>query len=441
MYDRLTTVAEKVAHSRIIENYILRVKPGYLYSIREEINPILEDVASKLPILERLPRELLNYPSKIIPAFDMLATALPRDIVFDFAEDDRVEAIYHDKPMYVLQYPRVPAEGIFTVPRRVGEITFTTTYYTREAMGLNIAHGKGYWGRDIKVAVVDSGCNRLHEQTRRFRFDSTMYGQVTDFNGHGTWCCSCVAGFEGIDQIMGRYTGKSIRCLGMAPEANLLSVKSLGWGIGVGLTSNILEGVQRSVDFGADIVSMSLGGESKEEKPDEDPYYPVFERLLKMNIIPVVAAGNNGPVNNTITSPGCLPQPLSVGAYDPLSGNLASFSSRGPTNWGDIKPDCIAPGVNIYSAAVGLCDKAEDNRMTGYSPLSGTSMATPHVAGAVALMRETYRRELNAILTVDEIKRMLKATSVEEKNNDVGWGAFTYDRFMVWVETEYNITL
>ena len=442
MFDKLTKLAENVAHNRIAENYIIKVKSGYLYDLRAEIHPILDEMFSVFPIFEKIPTELISYPANLIEKFDMLATLLTRDMVFDLADDRRVEAIFYDKLMYAFQFPIVPEEGIFTIPVRKGELTFTTTWFTRYPLGLNKAHGLGYWGRGSKVAIVDTGCARWHEQLRgRVKQESAMRGQYTDINGHGTWCASCIAGYEGIDEAMSRLTGSTIRALGMAPEADVLCIKSLGYGVGVGKTSDIIKGIEIATQSNVNIISMSLGGDAKEKRPEEDPYHSVMNRIIELGIIPVVAAGNSGPNQNTISSPGDLPRVLTVGAYNPLTGEMAGFSSRGPTNWGDIKPDCVAPGVNVYSGTAGVCDKAEDNRMTGYSPLSGTSMATPHVAGALAIYNQIMVDKLGIFLTTNEVKKMLEVTATTEKSNDFGWGAPTFDRFEYYLSTEYGVEL
>jgi subtilisin family serine protease len=229
----------------------------------------------------------------------------------------------------------------------------------------------------------------------------------------------------------------------MAPDADLLAVKVLGYVIGTGSTSQIIKGLEIASEWDADVISMSLGGPSETETAEEDPFYPVMEHLVnEEQRIVVVAAGNEGPEPNTISSPGSMPQVLTVGAYDPIKGEIAEFSSRGPTNWGDIKPDVVAPGVNILSASVGLLDYAVEKVADRYGILSGTSMATPHVAGLAVLMRQAHENLLRQTLTVDEIKKMMAAWAIEqgiEKNNDYGWGPITWDIYEWWLSTQYSL--
>jgi len=256
-----------------------------------------------------------------------------------------------------------------------------------------MANRKGFYGRDVTVAVPDTGVSRIHEQTRRAEFVTTMK-QYRDENGHGTWCASCIGGDLAIDEYLSQRSGKRVVCEGMAPECRLIGIKCLGYVIGTGMTSNIIQAVEVALERGADVISMSLGGPSETATPEEDPFYPVMEEAIRSDVIPVVAAGNEGPGENTIGTPGAMPQVLTVGAIDPITGEVAEFSSRGPTNWGDVKPDVVSYGVNVDSAAVGMCDNAGDGVPSRYSPLSGTSMATPHVAGLVALMRESMFKQV-----------------------------------------------
>ncbi len=420
---RLTPLMERRAFERVVTPVIIRTESGRLQDIATEIAPLLEDLKERFPRLAvpEIPA-LGMFPLKIFPRFSMIGTLLPREVIFRLAENRYIERIFPDEPMFAFQYPTVEEDGVFTSPHKITEeITFTTTFYTRRLLGANIANGQGFWGRNVLVSVLDTGGSRIHEQTRRMSFETSMKGQYTDANGHGQWCLSCVGGVDGVDEYLSQRSGRRVRCLGISPECDLLSVKCLGYIIGMGMTSNIIDAMNTSIERGCDIISMSLGGPSQTEKPEDDPFYSVLDEALKYNIIPIIAAGNSGPSPSTIGSPGCLSQSLTVGAYDPVTGEIAGFSSRGPTNWDDIKPDCIAPGVNIDSGCVGVCDRAGDGVQSRYSPISGTSMATPHIAGLVALMSESMNRRINKTLTVDEIKSMLSKLG-HEKSNEDGWG-------------------
>ncbi len=134
-----------------------------------------------------------------------------------------------------------------------------------------------------------------------------------------------------------------------------------------------------------------------------------------------------------------MPNALTVGAYDPITGGMATFSSRGPTSWGDIKPDLVAPGVSIDSGCVGVVDVEGDGEPNRFSPLSGTSMACPHVAGLLALMKQAMTKA-GLTLTLEEVNNMMSSLG-HDKNNTDGWGPLTWHLFEQWMSTQYSVTL
>lgn len=369
----------------------------------------------------------------------MVASFLPREIIYRLGEARAVERIYPDEFVYAL-YRRLPPGGVFRAPHRITkEITFTSTYWTKKLIGAEKANKKGFTGRDVLVSVIDSGASRVHEQIRRVQFETTMK-QYRDENGHGTWCTSCIGGTRARDKYLSQRSGDNVTCEGMAPECDLLAIKSLGYYMGMGSTANILEAIAISARNNAKVISMSLGGESEVSSPEEDPYYEVFEELVNKGFIPVIAAGNSGPKEGTIGTPGTLPNVLTVGAYDPVEGKTAEFSSRGPTDWGSTKPDVMAPGVNIDSAIVGVLDPSGDGAPSRYSPISGTSMATPHVAGLVSLMAQAHKNTIGEELMMDEIKMMMQQLG-SSKTNSMGWGEITWETYERWMSTHYGVTL
>jgi len=133
------------------------------------------------------------------------------------------------------------------------------------------------------------------------------------------------------DDVISRAIGTDVYCEGMAPSCDLLAVKCLGLVVGTGTTSWILHAIDISLDEGAKVISMSLGGDITAEKPEDSPYYTAFETCREKGCIPVVAAGNSGSEGaGSINEPGNLPNCLTVAAYDPITGQVAEFSSRGP---------------------------------------------------------------------------------------------------------------
>ncbi|MGW0898936.1 S8 family peptidase [Streptomyces goshikiensis] len=238
------------------------------------------------------------------------------------------------------------------------------------------AWAAGYDGKGTKVAVLDTGTDLDHPDlagrvTAAENF--TDSDTAADRQGHGTHTVSTVGG-------SGAASGGAKK--GVAPGTSLLSGKVLN-DQGYGLDSWIIAGMEWAVDSKADVVSMSLGDPSR--TACDDPMSAAAERLARGGgTLFVVAAGNSGPGNNTVSSPGCAPGVLTVGAVD-RDDTTAPFSSRGPAGLQHtLKPEIAAPGVGISAAAMG------GRGVYAYQSMSGTSMATPHVAGAAAIVKQRH---------------------------------------------------
>ncbi|MFI5691157.1 S8 family serine peptidase [Kribbella sp. NPDC051586] len=248
-------------------------------------------------------------------------------------------------------------------------------------IGAPAAWAKGLDGSGVTVAVLDTGVDTGHPdlagriaQTKSFVPDVTS---VQDGNGHGTHVASTVAGDGAASG--GRYRG-------VAPGAKLAVGKVLT-DDGIGDDSWIIAGMQWAAQSGAKVISMSLGGEPTD---GSDPLSQAVDDLTaSTGALFVVAAGNSGPTGGTIATPGAASAALTVSATD-KTDKLPGFSSRGPRLGDDaLKPDLAAPGVDIVAArAAGTSEgvPVDDN----YTSLSGTSMATPHVAGAVAILAQQH---------------------------------------------------
>lgn len=438
MITRLTPLLERTLMQQPLVPVIIKTRGNSSFiRTRDLILEMSARFQSDRPFFRSLREQVPSIFNlfKELPMFKMVASILPRDFVLDLSHDPNVERIYPDQQVHVLQPIIEPY--VFTY-KNGRKLEFVTTEQTRELLGVRIAEKLGFDGTGITVAVIDTGAERKHEQLKgKMRFVTTM-PQVRDDNGHGTHVATTIAGKLGIDEFMSKRMGREVRAMGMAPGAFILALKSLGWIVGTGSTSNIIEAIEIAISERAPIISMSLGGESKTSRPEDDPFYEVTNKVVKKGIIPVVAAGNAGPDKNTIGSPGAMPNVLTVGAHDPVTGEIASFSSRGPTNWGDTKPDVTAPGVNIYSGATGILDWSGDKTPQGYTPMSGTSMATPHVSGIVALMVQMHKKILGKELTVHEIKQMMQQLG-KTKDNISGWGPINIQKYITWLSTQYGV--
>ncbi|GGI94230.1 S8 family serine peptidase [Streptomyces brasiliensis] len=238
-------------------------------------------------------------------------------------------------------------------------------------IGAQQVWAEGNTGKGVKVAVLDSGIDAEHPDLAGQVDTSSSFvpyeEDVADYNGHGTHVASTIAG-------TGSASGGVER--GVAPGVRLTVGKVLD-SEGRGQESWIIAGMEWAArDQHAKVISMSLGGGGDAT----DPVSQTVDQLSReTGALFVIAAGNGGP--NSISSPGAADEALTVGAVD-ASDQLADFSSQGPRG-GDagLKPELTAPGVDILAA------RSRYKRGSGdYTTMSGTSMATPHVAGAAALL-------------------------------------------------------
>lgn len=233
---------------------------------------------------------------------------------------------------------------------------------------------------------------------------------------------------------------------GVAPDAKIYAYKVLDRE-GSGDSSGIIAAIERAVDPNddgnfadhVDIISMSLGGGGD---PD-DPMSTAIDSAVNSGVLAVIAAGNSGPWAETIGSPGTARKALTVGAADAknIPPTIARFSSRGPVTWAGgiiFKPDVVAPGVHICAATDRLVDdhgidiadqlRCIDNR---HVSISGTSMATPHVSGIAALIKEKYPN-----ITPEDLKSVIRSTT-----DDLGQGYSINDQGLGMVNAKSAINI
>ncbi|MDF3146378.1 MULTISPECIES: S8 family peptidase [unclassified Streptomyces] len=248
-------------------------------------------------------------------------------------------------------------------------------------IGAPKAWGAGYDGKGVKIAVLDTGVDATHPDlkdqviaAKNFSPSATAEDKV----GHGTHVASIAAG-------TGAKSGGKFK--GVAPGADILNGKVLD-DQGFGDDSGILAGMEWAAEQGAQVVNLSLGGT---DTPEVDPLEAAVNKLsAEKGILFAIAAGNSGP--ESVGSPGSADAALTVGAVDDKD-KLAGFSSTGPRlGDGAIKPDVTAPGVDITAASAkgSLIEQEVGEKPAGYLTISGTSMATPHVAGAAAILKQQH---------------------------------------------------
>ena len=279
---------------------------------------------------------------------------------------------------------------------------------------MNNLDDSGYTGRDVGVCVLDTGIFPHIDFTGRIRAFHDFIGHRIwpyDDNSHGTHVCGIIGGD-------GRASEGKIR--GVAPGCNLIVLKVLDR-MGNGRKEDVLHAFRWILEnwryYGIRVVNISVGTTCRTYE-DHKVLIDGVERLWDEGLVVVAAAGNQGPRPGSVTAPGSSRKIITVGSSDLLRGRTA-ISGRGPTFEGVCKPDLVAPGNHVLACAPGT-----DN---GYGIKSGTSMSTPLVSGAVALMLEK-----NPALTNVQIKMKLKesARDMGLPKNQQGWGELNLKQFM-----------
>ena len=302
--------------------------------------------------------------------------------------------------------------------------------FTDAAINASVAWNAGYNGTGIGVAVIDSGINPNHIDI----WDRVLYHQdftganeynssgslIYDTYGHGTHVAGIIAGSGYMSG--GQYAG-------VATNANLIDLRALD-GNGSGTDSQVIAAIQTAIQlkrkYNIRVINLSLG-RGIFLPYAFDPLCQAVESAWKNGIVVVAAAGNYGRLNvrgidgyGTIVAPGNDPLVITVGAMKSentltrTDDRIASYSSKGPTTFDHVvKPDIVAPGNMVVSLAdlTGtLATNYPANLISGdssdYFMLSGTSMATPATAGAVALLLEAHPS-----LTPDQVKARLMKTA------------------------------
>jgi serine protease AprX len=256
-------------------------------------------------------------------------------------------------------------------------------------------------GEEMIVGICDTGVDVTHGDLAGRILGTADFTGEGDFdgNGHGTHCATIAVG-DG-SRSNGKYRG-------VAPKAKLYMAKGLN-SAGEGSASSIADGIEWLHERGVRVISLSLGGTA--QVGVKDILQITCEAAIDAGIAVFCAAGNSGPGERTIATPGVSTRVITVGASDD-NDKVADFSSRGPTVDGYEKPDVVAPGVGIIA---GRSKNTALGRVIDdyYVELSGTSMATPFAAG-VGLLMLSARNDLKP----DEIKAALENSALDLKTGD-----------------------
>lgn len=343
---------------------------------------------------QNLLRNITDLSSKFkndLPLISGLAGDLSTDIIYRLSTTPEVDYISFDSNVYSL-------------------LDIATSTIEAE-----FPHDKGMEGNGISVAVIDTGVaphdDLVKPLNRIVAFKDFVNDKSSpyDDNGHGTHVAGIIGG-NGYSS-RGKY-------LGVAPKANIVGVKALD-NNGGGKTSDIISALAYVIDnkdkYNIKIINLSLGTPVTSD-PEKDPLLKAVDKCVEAGLVVVSAAGNSGPMERTILSPGISNKVITVGAVDDKrttdisDDTIAEFSSRGPTLQGLQKPDLVAPGVNIKSLS--------HSKLDSYTSLSGTSMATPLISGSLALMFNKYGN-----LSPDEFKRKLTDACIPLNDSASSQGA------------------
>lgn len=361
-----------------------------------------------------------------------------RDVIYKLSSHPDIKALGYNKEIQVIS-----PEEVKEVSSAEIEKSRATASHHILTINADDVWSQGYTGKNVVVAVLDSGTNYEHKDIESNLWEGYVDGQlvngwnfiaknsdISDDNGHGTHCAGIVCG-----------NGTSGTSTGVAPDAKLMTVKIVNRA-GTGTPADMLSGVQFAVENGANILSMSLGFKKTQLSVAQiEAIRSTFDNVLKAGVIVCAAAGNDGNswgAPNNVDYPAACPAPWR-NPDQTLEGGLSSVvcvggsdligsSSQGPSTWEDtkyndyrynegasmglIRPDISAPGNLIFSLNYLISDK--------YKLMSGTSQSTPVVAGVMALMLEK-----NSTLTPAQISEIIETTAASKpatKNNVVGAG-------------------
>ncbi|GJU39271.1 subtilisin-like protease SBT6.1 isoform X1 [Tanacetum coccineum] len=251
--------------------------------------------------------------------------------------------------------------------------------------GADALWSKGYTGAKVRMAIFDTGIRSDHPHFRNIkeRTNWTNEDTLNDNLGHGTFVAGVIA-------------GEDAECLGFAPDTEIYAFRVFT-DAQVSYTSWFLDAFNYAIASNMDVLNLSIGG------PDylDLPFVEKVLELTASNIIMVSAIGNDGPLYGTLNNPADQSDVIGVGGID-YNDHIASFSSRGMSTWeiphgyGRVKPDVVAYGREIMGSKIS----------TGCKTLSGTSVASPVVAGVVCL--------LVSVIPENDRKRILNPASMKQ---------------------------
>jgi len=317
----------------------------------------------------------------------------------------------------VVEYAHIGEIGHADLPSMIpAQMSATTDLRSRNAIHLEEAQQFTLGNSSITVAVLDTGVDLAHPELKDVLLPGYDFVDIID--GAGKF----IGDFLDADQVpedevghgthvAGIIAAKGLQIpLGVVPQCKILPVRVLGAmergnkRVGAGLVDNINSGIKWAIDHGADVINMSLG---IRHTGGGLPHQEVVDYAQRKGVTIVAASGNDG--REELYYPGALPYVIAVGAIDETD-NVAPFSTYGN------QVSLVAPGTNIYSTFLN----------DDYAFSSGTSHASPFVAGAVAMLKSYALQKRGSRLSDSQVKHILKHTAdkvdTRFKNRKAGFG-------------------
>jgi serine protease AprX len=364
-------------------------------TVSAQISPELGDRLDQRPNTTKVDVIILTQPNANDQAKNAVRNA-NGNVSHDF---DIIDGV-------AVNIPQVAAENL-AQRDFVREIQPDYTVETRLSESTGTVNAEEVWsqnttGEGVDVAVLDTGIEDNTILNVDDQIDYTGEG-TDDLNGHGT-------------HVAGTVASPDNEYRGVAYGADLFDVKVLDQE-GSGSASDVIAGLEWAADNNADVATLSLGA-AVETCDGSSSLSEAVDNTVEHGVTVTVASGNNGPDSETITAPGCAERPITVGSSG--NGDISDFSSRGPTADGRTKPDLVAPGEGITSLT------NNDGDSPQFATLSGTSMATPHVAGTAALLLAEED------LTPAEVKNITTYTAEDLGFDENSQGAGRLDAYAAY---------
>ena len=369
-------------HFKEIENLGLKIDHVYKYIDAIRIDKVPAQLTDDLTKISNL--KIVEWQAPVYPFLDTAVKAIK------VRESDEYSPVVWDKGLY--------GEGINVA------VLDTGVDNEHETFGV-------YGDQDVRRFIAgmdcDGGCPTDGNGNYQFTTEEDSNEDPDDFDGHGTHVASTVLGTGG-DTNDGNSCESDDECIGVAPAARLIDMKVMAdWGSGS--SADINEAIEACIqnvntdwendgakNNGVQVMSMSLGTTSGSDGQDSQSL--LVNQANAAGIVVVIAMGNDG--EEEVPSPAAADWSVAVGAMDNNENvnrnddDLASYSNYGPREddgdsdrWDELKPSVVAPGSDIR-AALGHSNLFGDSNAQGWTTMSGTSMATPIVAGLAALLLE-----------------------------------------------------